>query len=262
MTSFKCPNCGAELTVSIRHTNPAGEWTPFSTMATSANRPGWMRDTAAPPPVPQFTEATRTSPARAASVESDVLVPFLQAAICGGVSMIVLTPVVAAARWPFYFVLAGGMAVLGLTWTLFLNDHRSLLRVVEHVVNKDLDGDGYKGPPPPTPTVRVEYRERDDQHDRTVFSDLPTPRRGYAGLVYFAKDVTKGSSFSERVAIDHGYTRDGWQDLRDEFIAQGWATWNHPDEPRQGVTLLRAGNMVLRQVASGSIPREDFTIEN
>lgn len=214
------------------------------------------------PALPEFTEAKRISPARPASLESDVKVPLAQAAITGGVAIIGIGMLALAFHWPIVIAPAVGGGVFILAWVVLLIDHRSLLKTIETIINRDLDGDKRVGPVA-MPPVRVEYHEHEEQRDRTVFSDLPVPRRaGPAGLITFARAVAlQGDTFSERTAGDHGYTREEWQELRDEFIEQAWAAWNHPNEPRQGVTLLRAGQMVLRKVAASPMPRQDWNVE-
>lgn len=264
MTEFHCPHCGQPIRVSKGGLpspfSGAGSWDVMAPMTDSARRPRFG-DVARPVPVstgvPEFTEATRISSARPANKESDVDVPFYQTLITGGMAMVGTGLVVLATHGPAWVIPVVGGGAIVFTWAYLLIDHRSMLKVREHIKNEKPPSEDDRRPPPP---VRIEYHEGNDQRDRTVFSDLPVPNKTkYAGLITFARAVAlQGDSFSERTANEHGYTRDEWKALRDEFIKQKWASWNHPTEERQGVMLLRAGQMVLRKVAGQQMPRPEY----
>jgi len=81
MSTTTCPHCGQSI--QLTKANPAlAMWHQRQTFESA------VPAIAQAQPVPQFSEAERRTPARAASVESDVLVPATQALITGAVSMI------------------------------------------------------------------------------------------------------------------------------------------------------------------------------
>jgi hypothetical protein len=210
---------------------------------------------------PEFTEATRRTQSRAPNERADVLVPFGRTV---GTMLFISLPAGIAIAWGneyplrdfgiVFFVVNGG------AWLLFTGLSEASIWVFERITGKDLDGDKQIGKPPP---LRIEYEDRSDGRDREIWADLSPPSKtGYAGVISFARGVVAGESFSERTAADYGYSRTEWKrDMRQVFIDNEWAIWNHPNEERQGVTLLAAGKAVLQRVASEGVPREDWTRE-
>ena len=79
------------------------------------------------------------------------------------------------------------------------------------------------------------------------------PRPG--ALIDFCAKLAGGGTFSERTAIDFGYGRERFIELRDYMIRNAWVVWNNPDEPRQGMALTPAGKDVVRSIANS--PRPD-----
>lgn len=234
MSTTTCPHCGRqiELTKANTRSTALAMWHQRQTFESA------VPAIAQAHPAPQFSEAERRAPARAASVESDVLVPATQALITGAVSLI---PGIALTIWlemPWYspFLIAGG--VIALFWLYLLDAHRKLLWSVETIINRDIDGDGAKGNPKP---ARVEVAVKAHRH--TELDDLPGP---VDALREFAQDVYSGRvTFSERGARKSGYGATAFKELRTTFINRGWATWNVPGEARQGVKLTAKGRAVM-----------------
>jgi len=140
--------------------------------------------------VKHHTEADQlirtATPGRLAALESDVLVPVLQAlAIAGAVGLlagVVILLWIGPERdleggelWTFAGRVAGTAAALSLAATIiaFVLGHRRALYQVEEWIGRDLDGDGHTGKPgPPAPsTVRVELIGNGGKHQRYV--ELP-----------------------------------------------------------------------------------------
>jgi len=267
---FQCPHCGGEIEFNavvrkgeasmperrIIQTVQRGRETfaRYTTLSDSTrSKFGEVAST------PTFTKAERTSPARAASVESDVSVPLLQSAVTGMVFMLGSVPFVVAAHGAWYVPLLIGGGTFAIAWGVLLRAHRSLLWVVETITNRDIDQDGAIGTSPP-PDVHVELSIGDEEGKRYEYEDLPVGRKGgYHGLRAFARAVTTGNppaSFAEREAAVYGYTRAEWQRLRNKFLDHNWAAWNNAHEPKQGVVLLEAGREVLRKIVTTPLPRE------
>lgn len=141
--------------------------------APTVRAPPWAAQSEPPPDV-QFSEATRTAPSRPALVESDVTVPFMQSLISGLAALIIASGACLAWGWDWSVppIAAGG--VFCAAWFALLVDHRKLLRTVEVVIGRDLDGDGYKGEPPEAPTLTLDIQYRDSEgRVRQRSLDLP-----------------------------------------------------------------------------------------
>ena len=202
----------------------------------------------------QRSEATRPQ-----AIESDVSVPLRQALISGGLLMLcALNEVLLFWLLPWYVGLAAipvWLVILAI-WFGLMYFNRRLLWRVESVYNVDIDGDKHVGPPEPTRVVRLELHKSDREHEQFKFEDIPIPKKsGYAGLIVFAREIVRGAAtFAERPATEYGYSRSEWEALRDKFRERGWAEWNHPSEPRQGVTLTDEGREVLALMAEQGMP--------
>jgi hypothetical protein len=110
-------------------------------------------------------EYEKRSPARDASIESDVAVPGAQSAITavilgsGGGAF----AAVAGAPKPLLIGVGIGAAAATISWLSLLADHRRLLWSFESVTGADIDGDGNVGKPDQRQepvTVEIVKRER------------------------------------------------------------------------------------------------------
>jgi len=153
----KCPHCGRPL--------PPG--------------PGWeRRETtifgAGPVAVDPGVEYEKRTPARDASIESDVAVPAAQSVITaillgsGGGAF----AAVAGAPRSLLIGVGVGAAAATVSWLSLLSDHRRLLWTFETVTGRDVDGDGSVGKPEHRQEpVTVEVVERRPDHTRIRYVD-------------------------------------------------------------------------------------------
>lgn len=229
-----CPHCHRPIR-SRRSARPG------HTFEMSASAPPWPQ---ADSPAPTYTEATKRSPVRAASMDSDVFVPFFQALITSVVIAILAIPLTILMAWPWQCPLLAFCLVLPLAWWGFVSDQRSTLWAVETIINEDLNGDGYIGAQAALPPPRVEVEVREGPV--TQLHDLPGD---LDALSNFARGVIDHRwRFSERGAAASGYGATTFKELRTIFIERGWAVWNHPNYPQQGVALTRKGAEILIQL--------------
>jgi hypothetical protein len=79
------------------------------------------------------------------------------------------------------------------------------------------------------------------------FADLPGTREQ---MVELCKGLASGASFSEASWTGRGrpFTRSQFQELRDIFLARGWAVWKSGEASSQGVALTRVGRAVVRHL--------------
>jgi hypothetical protein len=198
----------------------------------------------------KYFEATRERPARALNLESDFVTPALQALTIGMFVFFLSIYAVWYFGWQWHFVCFATIAAGGIFFLASLTANRKLLWIVESIVQSDLDGNEVVGTPP---TIRVETRQTDEHGHHWQFADLVVDQ---SKLINFAKDIEAGHSFSERTARRSGITQDELKDLRSEFIRKGWANWNNPKRPQQGVTLSRNGKAIIREIARAPSPME------
>lgn len=107
--------------------------------------------------------------------------------------------------------------------------------------------------------VRVESTVREPGRTtvRTVYNDdLPGTIEQWRDLAGLVLRNVAPQPFSLRTAESVGLSRDEWNTARDVFIARGWAEWNHPDAPQQGVTLKLVGKRALREMLAQTEPYE------
>jgi hypothetical protein len=247
----------------IFHTDRDAGWQSLMPRADAASPPPWLPRDVAPRSssgvarAPAFTEAHRTSPARPASTESDVVVPLLQSLITGViVGLPAGTLITLVCRWPWWSAPAIAVGVIiPAVWLHRLSAHTRALWTVEKIIQRDVDSDGNIGQPDVV-ELRAEIHDRRQDHHNTIWrvtfpGDLRRLRR-------FAAAIEYGSvKFSERDALACGYTR--FEELRDLFILNGWAEWRDPQAHQQGVTLTPAGESIVEQITNTPLPHASET---
>lgn len=230
MTGFTCPSCGAHLTVS---SSIAGGWKDGGTFEFPSGSA----------PADNFESWTRVTPTRAPTPAGDVVVPFLQSAITGGVVAALAGAGVAAWGWPLWAPVGAGTISLALSWGWLLLDHRSLLRITETIIGRDIDGDGQVG----QQTLRVEMVEhRGPNSDRLQSTDLPCSADT---MSIIAAGVLAGRPFSEKEWAGKGRPISGpkFRELQDVLLVGGYVRWNNAKDHRQGVAMTRKGEQLLRE---------------
>jgi len=129
----------------------------------------------------------RWKPVRPAAVEADVKVPLYQSLVCGAVGGVLVGggAALGGMGWPsLLYAAIGGAGSVGASWLLLLSDHRRSLWEIEKIIGADLDGDGYKGPPPeaeklPAPDIAITHKN--ENHTHWWMDKVPmTPREARA----------------------------------------------------------------------------------
>lgn len=115
-------------------------------------------------PSPDFDTLVRETPTRTPTVRADVTVPFLQSIGTGVLSSLFVDAVVTTAGGTHWQAIGLTSGVMTAVWLWAISDGRKLLRVVETIVNKDLDGDGVIGV--------ANTKTDDDRGDRVVRMDI------------------------------------------------------------------------------------------
>jgi hypothetical protein len=213
-------------------------------------------------PQPDYSgDFERSQPARGASRESDVLVPFLQAAITGAFTAIMLGigagVVVHWQAWPWWYVaIVVALSWLFVTsgvWLRLLNDSRELLWKVESWTDRDLDQDGTTGKPQePTETVRLEIEANNNGRHSSFFHDLPTEPAVFTTWVQVA---VNGQSLAVGHWTGNGrpFSRSDYEALLDFLQGAGVVAWQNPDAPAQGRRVTKPGKAALQAWLGGAI---------
>lgn len=144
---FPCPHCGGDLYIGTRRPTKGDTMTLASSFlnAVGAQPVNTPQPVA---PTPQRA-GTSSSPARAPSLHSDVLVPLARATVAGVFTLITSTPVSILLTFPKPLAWSAGVSAVAfwLAWRGGLKVSEGTLWRLEEWLG-DLDGDGHRGQPP------------------------------------------------------------------------------------------------------------------
>ncbi len=250
-TGRQCAVCGAPLPWQDYLTTKrqaSTSWTPMQTRTFSIGD----GMTLAP-----GSSYQRKRPARTASIESDVIVPGLQATITGILAGGIVAGVAIMRRSEFAAVigLIGCAAIWGIAWLWLLHEHRQLLWEVESIIGADLNGDGQVGQPPQPPTtVRVDITNKPSTTEEHLnFFELPIDRSKMSAI---ARSILGGVPFSESELVGNHKLLSGpkFRELQDVLVDRGMLRWRNDDNHRQGVMVTRGGLAMFQAFADDPTP--------
>jgi hypothetical protein len=213
----------------------------------------------------QWKEARFESPARQPTPAGDVIVPFYQAAISGGVVAVlgIGVGIVATVNngWPWYVPLevgaVVGVAALSVAWFVLLKDHRQLLRRVESYSGA-VEETPQAHPQPRQDRVQVEVTDVDRRPVETIGpKDAPSVAIGGGArgrtmamyeiptgieqlkAIFMATDGPGARHFTRRELGPKGariMSEDGLEAVFKAMVNAGFLRWrngnrNHPDGP-------------------------------
>ena len=202
-----------------------------------------------------WQEITVSEPVRQASKESDVVVPLFQALITGallGFGALVLGVALSVRNgWPWWYGPVAGLVMFVLVatakWNGLLNDSRDLLRKIETVIARDLDGDNYIGKPP-APTepasaapgkLRLEVNHSNTNGTgRTIFADLPC-------------DETTFTQWVQAAIAGRSLAYDAWVGSGKPFSSRSHYIQFTDEVERAGIIHRRASNMAYELTRPG-----------
>jgi hypothetical protein len=182
---------------------------------------------------------TKREPARAASLESDVWVPSLQALLSGvfaGLAGGAVAHVITLDRAMFIGITTGAVCA-GLVWAAQVRDHNRLLWKVEEIVGADVDGDGVVGEPP-----------RPEVHEQLVLvhgagrAPEQSLRRRFEEFVRGCERMGTAQNYWEQT---RKLDRSEYLQWRDSLIRLGWGKWRSPGSPNQGWELIASADEVI-----------------
>ena len=251
---FRCPSCGSLLRV--RDVSAPSE----TVGALSTPDDSWQSHTMrtirfgdAAPTTAQVHE--KFTPTREPTVPGDVKVPLAQAAITAGAITLPIALLTASQSGsPWLPISALGLSFTG-AWLWLLADHRSLLRTVERITQRDIDGDGRVADQPVEVERRVAFNAVElsatGRYLRSRRIDIP--RGDERAVVEMARGVIANKAFTQREWA-HIYNRDEFNALRDALIKLGYAAWRDPDDHKLSAYLLPPGRALFRALAEPTPP--------
>jgi len=198
--------------------------------------------------VPRATVEEYLTPARAATISADVVVPFLQALLTGLMATAVAGGVVLGLRWQWQIApLAGGLA-LCMTWLYLLADHRKSLWSHERY-ERDLEQ-----PAPAAPAERDRPKEVkvklevEESTGRIRYGHLPIDVDRLSAM---ARALNNGRSFSVSVWSGRGklLSRSEFETLRDWLLESDYARWRDDNNRNLGIEFTRRGVAFWRGLA-------------
>ena len=182
----------------------------------------------------------KSTPAREPTVAGDVRVPLAQAAItAGAITLPVALLTASQSGSPWLPISALGLSFTG-AWLWLLADHRSLLRTVERITQRDIDGDGRVADQP----VEVERRVAFNAVELSATGRYLRSRR-----IDIPRGDERAISTTARI-----YNRDEFNALRDALIKLGYAAWRDPDDHKLSAYLLPPGRALFRALAEPTPP--------
>jgi hypothetical protein len=190
-------------------------------------------------------EIERRKPIRQASLESDVIVPFLQSVVTGIVGAVIGggTAAILDAPKPMLVSASIGGIALGIAWLVLLSQHRSLLWEIETVIGTDIDQDGEVGEPEPETMTTVEIvdaRRNAINYVRLPLSDREIERLALALLVQ--RVPLSRRKLEDANAIDP----EKYSDTLDKLLDGGLARPRGKSR-NAGVELTGAGRAFFKQ---------------
>jgi len=168
-------------------------------------------------------------------IEAGVKTPALQAVLTGAAVGAVTVILTIWKHWPWATPVVAAVIAAALSWWLLLLNTRGLLKTVETVINKDLDGDGEIG-------FTVEIVEDLPELKRVQYAHFPARQEQ---VEQFAMAALNGWL---TVNSPHRLSRRKFTQLRDVAIDRGLLAWVHPDARQQGVQLTAVGRHVFKKL--------------
>ena len=233
MATLTCQKCGARHRVTLEksgidHTMTTRRQRRRQRRAERTQRynsdvTALVPDVRSAPDLEPGEKTTYKTPIRAQNVESDVLVPVLQALVYGGGAAVLSVWPTIWRQWPWYTPLLIWPTVAGASVFLTSVAAHRLLMVVEKWTGKDLDRDGQVGNPPP---ITVPHTNRKNRvHVQHRYPQIPAPAAGYEALARWFWRVYRqgGVGFSQNVALSYRVQRPECKAIQDVFTAEDWA---------------------------------------
>jgi hypothetical protein len=238
----RCPECGASFELSeplYRSARASSSWETVERRQAALG----AADLA-------HAEYHRQEPRRPSTVESDYLVPVLQAMASAVAGALLASAAAWLWGWPWQSVPAAGAVTFALAWLLLLRGSLARLMVQEHVIPTAPQEER------PQAVTRIAVTLPGSRYQERKLG-IPADR-----LVTLAKAVTTaGRPFSLRELAGRGRPLSGraeFEELRDKLLELDWLQWRDPGNRQQGLDLTRPGRAALEAIAEGRARPEEL----
>lgn len=200
------------------------------------------------PDAPSMTYERR-SLQREPSIESDFLLPVLQATAISASAMIVTAVLAWVFHWHWKYVLLAFGLALAYALLQRIRHMDSLLWSVETLTGHDVNGDGKVGQPGHVALVNPAQSRADVRKD----VDATEQAAARAELVAFLhRCYVTGTAETAHGVKAGGPDRDAYLRQRDALMALGVAAWKNPTRPKAGwkmaVSYQKAQELIARHV--------------
>ena len=253
---FRCPSCGSLL--HVRDVSAPAETVGAFSAPDSAWQSHTMRTIRSGEAASHLSQVhEKFTPTREPTVAGDVRVPLAQAAITAVVIAALITMVTTPQHGTDWIPTAviTFSAILTVSWLWLLVDHRSLLRTVERITNKDINRDGRVADRPVEIERRVALNSVEFSATGRYLRSrrIEIPRGDEHAVVEMARGVIAGKAYTQRQWA-HLYNREEFNALRDKLITNGYAIWRDLDDHNLGVEILATGRALFRALAEPTPP--------
>jgi hypothetical protein len=185
------------------------------------------------------------SPARAASVASDVLVPLLQAAVTGVIAGLIGLLVILATGWAWWLPLVIALVTFALIWLRLMQEHNEHLWIKEWHEQQAA---------PPAEIHHITRLTVQVDGGRMVETEIDLP---HDVMLKIARGVVNaGRPFSEREWSGQGRLLSSpaeFRALRDKLLDMDFLRWKDDQRRNLGVEWTPEGWAMLQQLAGGAV---------
>ena len=229
MSTFSCPHCGGSIKA-----------IPLSGGGAGHHVGGWQSGRSfAMGAAPAGAEYSRETPkADLSGLEAGVKTPLAQAAITATVMGLLVILGVVFKAWPWVAIPTAWVITFALAWWVLLLNTRGLLKTVERVIGKDLDGDGAIG-------FSVEITLPPSEGKKMLFANFPGCRPEH--VKRFARVAVDGKPTSEGA----GLSRTRFVAIREESLRRGLVRWRDPEYHTTGLETTSLGRAAFQSLLDG-----------
>lgn len=241
MNTCLCPYCNQAIIVRLHKTRSSQSWEVNQGYVFNSAGP-WSEEMSGQGQ--GAIEATRTTPARAATLESDVLVPLAQSLATGLAVAVPSIGLTIWLEWSWYAPLAIGGFTTTITWLQLLGAHRKLLWIVETVSNLVDSPEPETTSPKPKPISLEVKHEEAGRINRMQFIDLPqgVTQDQFTDWALAISNGIKSPARSNWAGSGKPFSRDTYDLLIKAMVQAGiLANW-----PGKGYQVTNGGKHALK----------------
>ena len=146
---------------------------------------------------------------------------------------------------PWWYGAGATVITISITWLILL---RRSVRIIEDILDVDLDRDGYIGEPE-QPRIIIMDESDKGRTEGLILHDLPGGEYKFARMA--AGVLQDEIPLAERFWTGSAgpYSLKEFRDLRDYLLLRGLLSWVSEQDHRQGIEIQPAGRALMRNYA-------------